>query len=223
MGYRTIIILDNDDTNLWGDNPLGKAITSASGMKISNQGGEIMLGGHQIGTIIDCEHADIESLVHFSSLSGTVLAKDFYNSRVSEQELRENMLKEIDSSMGFTLVKNTPEVKNPEVAHTLYGMDPPIRKFSELTKEQIDFANEIINSAIIDMYLDSGIDRLEIPRMLGVRSIENVFNKMYVEDKDTLISIIEQDHYVDLILPKSLEETKYVDLVEVIVGMLGGE
>ena len=223
MGYRTIIVLDNDDTNLWGDDPLGKAITSASGKKISNLGGEIMLEGNQIGTIIDCEHADIESLVHFSSLSGTVLAKNIHNSRVSEQELRENMLKEIASSMGFTLVKNTPEVKNPEVTHTLYGMDPPIKKFSELNEGQIDFANGIINSAIIVMYLENGIDRLEILRMLGVRSIENVFNEMYLEDKDELISIIEQDHYVDLILPKSLEETKYVDLVEVIVGMLGGE
>ena len=220
MGYRTIIVLDNDDTNLWGDNPLGKAITSASGKKISNLGGEIMLEGNQIGTIIDCEHADIESLVHFSSLSGTVLAKDIHNSRVSEQELRENMLKEIASSMGFTLVKNTPEVKNSEVAHTLYGMDPPIRKLSELTKEQIDFANEIINSAIIVMYLENGIPRHAILELLGQTSIENVVNGMSLDYKGELISIIEQDHYVDLILPKSLEETKYVDLVEVLVEVL---
>ena len=51
MGYRTIIVLNDDEANVWGNNPLGKAITVASGKKISNRGGEILLNGVLIKTL----------------------------------------------------------------------------------------------------------------------------------------------------------------------------
>lgn len=110
MGYRTILILSNDDAGGWGDTDLGKAIQAAASRRLCERTGEINFGGNQIGTVIQCEHADTESIVHFSSLHGTVLGRSFYNSRTTEEEQREAMIVQIAESMGYKLVKNTPVV-----------------------------------------------------------------------------------------------------------------
>lgn len=105
MGYRTIVILSNDDTG-WGNTDLGKAIQAAASRRLNGRNSEINFGGSQIGTVLQCEHADTESIVHFSSLHGTTLGRSFYNSRTTEEEQREAMIVQIAESMGYTLVKN---------------------------------------------------------------------------------------------------------------------
>lgn len=210
MGYRTIIVLDNDEANVWGNNPLGKAITVASGKKISNRGGEILLNGFQIGTVIDCEHADTESIVHFSSLHGTTLGRSFYNSRMTEEEQREAMIVELAESMGYKLVKNNPEVKGLKL--------PQFIRFENLDQDKIDAADEIIISALLHFFNVPRID------MLKTRDLEFIISCMKIHEKQHLIYIIEEQIQLSIgghhLSPKSLEGFGYKQIVEALVNVL---
>lgn len=214
MGYRTIIVLNNDEANVWGNNPLGKAITVASGKKISNRGGEILLNGVQIGNVIDCEHADTESIVHFSSLHGTTLGRSFYNSRMTEEDQREAMIVELAESMGYKLVKNNPEVKNNEEGLKL----PQFIRFENLDQDKIDAADEIIISALLHFFNVPRID------MLKTRDLEFIIGSMKIHEKQQLIYIIEEQIELSIgghhLSPKSLEGFGYKQMVEALVNVL---
>lgn len=215
MGYRTIIVLNNDEANVWGNNPLGKAITVASGKKISNRGGEILLNGVQIGNVIDCEHSDTESIVHFSSLHGTTLGRSFYNSRMTEEEQREAMIVELAESMGYKLVKNNPEVKNNEVGLKL----PQFLRFEILDQDKIDAADEIIISALLHFFNITGLDNT-----LRTRNLEFIIGSMKIHEKQQLIYIIEEQIELSIgghhLSPKSLEGFGYKQMVEALVNVL---
>lgn len=214
MGYRTIIVLNNDEANVWGNNPLGKAITVASGKKISNRGGEILLNGVQIGNVIDCEHADTESIVHFSSLHGTTLGRSFYNSRMTEEEQREAMIVELAESMGYKLVKNNPEVKNNEVGLKL----PQFLRFENLDQDKIDAADEIIVSALRHSLMSPELT------CSNTRDLEFIISCMKIHEKQQLIYIIEEQIELSIgghhLSPKSLEGFGYKQMVEALVNVL---
>lgn len=94
MGSRTIAVLYNDDADKWATDELGRAIKSSRG--------DIVIGGTHVGKVVVVEHADAETLIHFSSYSGTPVAQTYFSNH--ERNYREELLRKLASDHGFDLV-----------------------------------------------------------------------------------------------------------------------
>jgi DNA polymerase/3'-5' exonuclease PolX len=94
MGFRTVVILNNDLAHLWSKDPeLGSSIFH------TNSAGDIK----NYGSVIECVHADAQSLMVVESLSAKTLAQTWWWPNEIDMEL--TLLKEAAEKLGYRLSK----------------------------------------------------------------------------------------------------------------------
>jgi hypothetical protein len=100
MGFRTVVVLNNDQTTEWEfDTKLGQRISWAAG---SRCGDEREL---PYGRVVECVHADTQTLGYFDSHRFVPLLYSNWTRDETEAEVKLRMLKQLADSMGYSLRK----------------------------------------------------------------------------------------------------------------------
>lgn len=101
MGYRTVVVLCNDEQHNWENDPeLGKKISRAGFMRNCGSG---EVGNY--GIVHEVVHADTQSLVMFDSLEGTNLATRHFDRTDTENHAELMLLMAAAENLGYSLVK----------------------------------------------------------------------------------------------------------------------
>lgn len=113
MGFRTVVMLNNDRSNEWSKDPLlGEKIHRA--MYYCNKGDDRFgafssdIGGY--GRVVECTHADVQTLVkleHYSSFEPVAHGHWYPDQKDATLEL----LKNAAEDMGYRLVKKPAKKK----------------------------------------------------------------------------------------------------------------
>lgn len=111
MGFRTVVILDNNHTREWSTDPkLGEKIVFASanvGSKRNPEGADL-----DHGRVIECCHQDIESLIVLNGLYlSRVMAINWNQKNVPQEEANLRLIKEAANNLGYRLVKKSVKKK----------------------------------------------------------------------------------------------------------------
>jgi hypothetical protein len=97
MGYRTIVMLYNDYSHEWSTNPdLGSKILQASSSTDTRVPG---------GRVVECCHADQQSLVVVDSYSFDRIASQHWNSHQTTDKRNLEFLRQFAENMGYELVR----------------------------------------------------------------------------------------------------------------------
>jgi hypothetical protein len=101
MGFRTVVIFDNDRASEWQNDPeLGKKIMHA-------MHGDRLTSGAPFGSVVECTHADSQSLIVIDSFSFTYLASSQWRSGESDEDRDLRLLKEAANKRGYRLTKKS--------------------------------------------------------------------------------------------------------------------
>ena len=104
MGYRTVVVLNNDMTSEWGSDPsLGKKIMWASSLSGVDHQREI----GNAGTVLQCVHTDQQSLVLLDGLSGYTLSHKNWVPREVASATEIQLLKLAADTLGYRLVRKS--------------------------------------------------------------------------------------------------------------------
>lgn len=104
MGYRTVLVLNNDQSSAWGNDPdLGKKIQNAASMKSFSTKEHYF----PYGSIIEQVHADTQTLAVIDSIGGDAVAYTHWTPSQTEESLKLQLLKDFADKMGFRLVKKS--------------------------------------------------------------------------------------------------------------------
>lgn len=97
MGYRTVVILSNDEAHIWkNDASLGEKIMIAASRPDAH---------FEYGDIIEQVHCDIQSLVAIDSLTGYSMANSNWYISQDHQKMKLELLQNAAEKMGYKLVK----------------------------------------------------------------------------------------------------------------------
>lgn len=106
MGFRTIVVLNNDRANEWANDPtLGQQIQGAMNhaMGVKYDPRQALEGGY--GNVASCQHADVQMLVAVNHFSVEKLATTHWHSGQKPDEVSLNLLREAAEKLGYKLVK----------------------------------------------------------------------------------------------------------------------
>lgn len=105
MGYRTVIILDNDQQHVWGnDQSLGQKILKAQHGGLDKN---FSIGNY--GAVVQCVHTDEQTLMLVDSLSATTLSARHWDNRDEENYAQLMLLMAAAEKLGYELVKKGGE------------------------------------------------------------------------------------------------------------------
>ena len=94
MGFRTVVILSNDSN--WDQDPdLGLKIQRAMHLRQT----------FDHGRVVECTHADTQTIGIIDSLDFTPLAYDSWTRNETPQEVELKMIKAAAEKLGYRLVK----------------------------------------------------------------------------------------------------------------------
>lgn len=101
MGYRTVVMLNNDLSHLWTkDVALGQRIFRAAG-QANDDGADL---GY--GRVVECCHADQQTLVKLEHYTGfDAVAYRGWRQGDTEETAQLSLLKQAAEAMGYRLVK----------------------------------------------------------------------------------------------------------------------
>lgn len=106
MGYRTVVILYNDQQHEWQkDTQLGERIAHAAsvvGFNLASANG----GNLGYGQIAECVHADVQTLAVIDSYNMRPLVHSRWRPNETNEELQLRLLREYAASLGYHVVKN---------------------------------------------------------------------------------------------------------------------
>lgn len=103
MGFRTVVILSNDDAHTWKKDPkLGEKIVAAWHRKDGEE-------HFEYGEVTEVVHADTQSLMLIDSLSGTALVSDRWVPDETDEQIELKMLTQLASKLGYSLNKMTEQ------------------------------------------------------------------------------------------------------------------
>lgn len=113
MGFRTVVMLNNDASDKWSKDPeLGQKILRAmnyTGRKDDFYASNSRLGGY--GQVVECVHADTQTLVRLDHYTGfEPLAHTSRTFGPSTDEDKIELLKRAAEELGFKLVKKAKKV-----------------------------------------------------------------------------------------------------------------
>ena len=104
MGYRTVVILNNDLSSQWSnDADLGKKIMRAGNEAASSKDPERSHFGY--GRVVECAHADVQTVGIIDSLTLVPLTHGHWRAQEAQEDLKLRMLKEAARAMGYRIVK----------------------------------------------------------------------------------------------------------------------
>ena len=99
MGFRTVVVLSNDQAHEWKNDPeLGKKIFYAA-----QPGG--WSAALQYGKIIECVHADTQTLAVLDGYGGKPVAYTHWNREQTDEIRNLALLKELADKLGYRVVK----------------------------------------------------------------------------------------------------------------------
>ncbi len=110
MGYRTVVLLENDRASEWEHDPgLGRKIAIAMNHASTTRlDGEVSRQAElPFGKVIACHHADTQVIGVFNSYSFKPMAYSNWYSREDEEAMKLKMLKLAAEEMGYRLVKRS--------------------------------------------------------------------------------------------------------------------
>jgi len=99
MGYRTVVVLANDQQHVWESDPELGAKIAASAARI-NRAGQPRF---EYGNIVEVEHSDCQRLVVLDSYNGTVLAEKSWYRNETQAETKLALLKQAAAELGYRL------------------------------------------------------------------------------------------------------------------------
>lgn len=104
MGYRTVVMLSNDESYLWEKDPeLGKKISIASAKCNSRRESNVSFDG---GSVVQCVHGDVKTIALLDGYDMfTPMANGVFSTTVSEEDLTVELLRAAADKLGFRLVK----------------------------------------------------------------------------------------------------------------------
>lgn len=113
MGNRTVVILYNDQASEWGNDPdLGQKIiygmNDAMSFRCVDRNSNANL---HYGKIVQCAHADTQSLVVLDSYDMRPLVHSFWRRNESVEETNLRLLKEAADRLGYVLQKKQAKSK----------------------------------------------------------------------------------------------------------------
>lgn len=114
MGFRTVVMLSNDFSDRWSKDPkLGEKIQNAMHFAGSTREGlEFYDRIGNYGRVVECVHADVQTLVRLDHYQGfEPLAYWSRSYGPSQPEDAVNLLKEAVDKLGYRLVKKTVKGK----------------------------------------------------------------------------------------------------------------
>jgi hypothetical protein len=104
MGYRTVVVLNNDSP--WSDDPLlGKKINHAASLCRADKPCHF-----EHGSVAECLHADVQTIGVVESLGFTPIARHYWNRDETTEQMLVKMLKEAARELGYRVSK-IPEKK----------------------------------------------------------------------------------------------------------------
>ena len=99
MGYRTVVVLANDDQHNWEQDPeLGK--------KIAKSAANVQRLGFQsfaYGSVVEVQHADCQRLVVLDSYNGTAIAEKHWYRNESQAEIEVTLVRQAAEKLGYRL------------------------------------------------------------------------------------------------------------------------
>jgi hypothetical protein len=99
MGYRTVVILNNDHSHLWRKNPnLGQLIDAAIHSEQKTVG--------DYGRVVECVHADVQTLLLVDSLSAAPVASSVFFPGETTEQIKKKLLLELAAETGYTLIRS---------------------------------------------------------------------------------------------------------------------
>lgn len=97
MGYRTVVILENDEQNVWKNDPeLGKKISAAQNGRNTR-----FIGG----SVVECVHADDQTLAIVDSYDFYPLASSNWNEHENSHDIKLKLLEKAANELGYTLTR----------------------------------------------------------------------------------------------------------------------
>lgn len=107
MGFRTVVILNNDRYGEWSKDPeLGGKIARAMN---DIRGSAAHLDG--MGRVVECCHADTQTLAVIDSLVYTPLAYDLWVRNEKETQAQLKLIRQAADKLGYRLVRKTKKGK----------------------------------------------------------------------------------------------------------------
>lgn len=109
MGFRTVVVLQNDQAHVWENDPsLGKKI--AHSMNFASHTCEFGLDSPYFGygRVVECAHADLETLAVIENYGMRPIGHDTSRGNSgSEDATNLRLLKAAAAKMGYRLVKKS--------------------------------------------------------------------------------------------------------------------
>lgn len=109
MGFRTVVILYNDQSSEWVNDPLlGQKIACGSfdAMSLKGVSSDPSSKAHLgFGTVVQCTHADTQTVGIIDSYRFLPVAHSFWRPSDTDILLKERLLREWADEMGFKLVR----------------------------------------------------------------------------------------------------------------------
>jgi hypothetical protein len=124
MGYRTVVILENDRSNEWMYDPeLGRKIHHAASFAFSgaiHHAASFAFSGASAdydsnrrigyGTVVECAHADVQSMIVLNGYNADPVSSSIWRPNDNLRAMKLRLLKEAAEKLGYRLIKK-PEGK----------------------------------------------------------------------------------------------------------------
>lgn len=108
MGHRTVIILNNDMAHVWEHDPLLGQKIGRDMNYVNDRDHDSELEGY--GRVIECAHADAQTLMLLDSLRGEPVAHGHWSRVEGAEAVKVKMLRDMAERLGYRIVKK-PEGK----------------------------------------------------------------------------------------------------------------
>ena len=100
MGYRTVVILNNDQAGVWERDPeLGRKIAIAMNYA-SGDGADL---GY--GRVVECTHTSVQTLAEIDGLDMTSLSHSQWNPNQIRGDVTLQLLRQAAAKLGYNLTK----------------------------------------------------------------------------------------------------------------------
>ncbi|MBX9723569.1 MAG: hypothetical protein K2X81_19350 [Candidatus Obscuribacterales bacterium] len=104
MGFRTVVVLFNDQASEWENDPaLGKKISHA--MNFAFGRGTDSRADIGYGRVVECAHADTQTLAVLDSYNMTQIAHASWRPHTLNEEAQLELLKNAAEKLGYKIVK----------------------------------------------------------------------------------------------------------------------
>jgi len=104
MGFRTVVVLYNDRTDEWKNDPqLGRKIME--GMNHTHETGLDSRADIGYGRVVECAHADTQTVAVLDSYLFTPIIHSFWHCNEPDEDRNIRLLKELADKLGYKVSK----------------------------------------------------------------------------------------------------------------------